>query len=380
MRRRRLSRVLACVVLVIVARRAVVPAAVAAASAGEPTAKAVSDALPPPDGRELYGEACAACHGADGRGSTATGVTVPLPDFTDCRVTTAEPDSNWLPLVAHGGPALGMSSQMPSFDGALTADQQRAVLAYVRSFCTDPAWPQGDLNFPQPLFVGKAFPEDEIVVHASFGDSSSARELAGDLAFERRVGARGQVEIALPAQLVDEKHGGPTAGGFGDLTLAYKHVAYAGLAPPAIASLAVDLVLPSGDAAKGTGEGTVAFEPALLAGARAGPLILQTDFRAALPIDASSAPRVFFYRFALQAPLGAMRRSLVPALELETAQRIDGDFHDYTALGPTFYVPLSKRGHVALALGGQVPVSAHRPFDYRVSALVLWDYLDGPLW
>ena len=118
----------------------------------------------------------------------------------------------------------------------------------------------------------------------------------------------------------------------------------------------------------------------MLAAGKLAGFILQTEFRAELPVDVDRAARVMFYRFALQRPLGPERRSLVPALELESAQRIDGEFHDYTVLGPTFYVPLTLRGHVALGLGGQVPVSAHRPFDYQLGAFVLWDFLDGPLW
>jgi mono/diheme cytochrome c family protein len=332
------------------------------------------------DGRAIYADACAACHGDDGRGRAGMAFDVPLPDFTDCRIATAEPESNWLPLIAHGGVELGLSTAMPAFADALTPEQQRAVLAYVRSFCTDPAWPLGDLNFPRPVFVGKAFPEDELVFSPAFVDASDAREIAGELAYERRIGPRGQVELALPAQLNDVKHSGPTVGGLGDIALAYKHVVYAGLAPRAIAALATDLVLPNGEPKKSTGDGTVAFEPAVLGGAELGGFILQTQFRAVLPIDVDRAARVLLYRFALQYPLGPMRRSLVPALEFESAQKIAGSFRDYTVLGPTFYVPLSRRGHVALGVGAQVPVSAYRPFDYRVGAFLFWDYLDGPLW
>jgi len=139
-------------------------------------------------------------------------------------------------------------------------------------------------------------------------------------------------------------------------------------------------VLPTGEPTKGTGDGTVAFEPALLGGAEWGGFIAQAQLRAVLPIDVDRAARVMLYRVALQYPLGPMRRSLVPAVELESAQKLAGQFRDYTLLGPTFYVPLSLRGHIALGAGAQVAVSAYRPFDYRVGAFFLWDYLDGPLW
>src|SRR5207247_10890695 len=75
-------------------------------------------------GPEVYAQACAACHGADGRGAPGgSGITVPLPDFTDCTVSTGETTANWAGLVRHGGPFLGMSDEMPAFGDALTEEE-----------------------------------------------------------------------------------------------------------------------------------------------------------------------------------------------------------------------------------------------------------------
>jgi hypothetical protein len=180
---------------------------------------------------------------------------------------------------------------------------------------------------------------------------------------------------------VRDRKGGATGGGIGDLGLAYKHVLYASLPRRSIVSVATDLILPSGDYSRGLGNGTTTFEPALLSGHRlpAG-FVLQTQFRAVLPTDVNRAPRVFQYRVALQYPLSPLKRGLVPALEFESTQKLEGTFTDYTVLAPTLYVPLSKRGHVALGFGGQMPVSTHRPFDYQLSGFFLWEYLDGGIW
>ena len=71
--------------------------AAAATSTAAQTASAKS-------GAELYTAACAACHGADGRGTTPTllGFATPIPDFTDCSFSTVEPDEDWM-AVSHDG-------------------------------------------------------------------------------------------------------------------------------------------------------------------------------------------------------------------------------------------------------------------------------------
>jgi hypothetical protein len=316
----------------------------------------------------------------DGRGAPdASAIKVPLPDFTHCQVSTREPDADWSALVAHGGPFLGMSMQMPAFGDALTPSEITAVLDHVRSFCKDPRWPRGELNFRRPVFVTKAFPEDEALIAFAFENATSERVYTTELSIERRLGSRGQVELALPLPAIEDKNGA-TVAGFGDLALAYKHVLYASLLHRSIVSLATDLVLPSGDRDRGLGDGTTTFEPALLTGHSLAGVVLQTQFRAVVPIDVDRAPRHFLYRFALQYPLGPLKNALVPGLEVELGQKIAGEFRDYGVLGPSLYVPLSRRGHVALGVGAQVPVTTHRPFDYRLAAFFLWEYLDGGIW
>jgi hypothetical protein len=37
------------------------------------------------------------------------------------------------------------------------------------------------------------------------------------------------------------------------------------------------------------------------------------------------------------------------------------------------YLGLVKRGHIAVSLGGQIPVAGERPFEYRVVSFPLWE-------
>src|SRR4030095_2089162 len=60
------------------------------------------------------------------------------------------------------------------------------------------------------------------------------------------------------------------------------------------------------------------------------------------------------------------KKRFAPAVELEHAQALDSDVRAATVLGPSLYVPLSRRGHVALGMGAQLPVAGARPFDWRV--------------
>jgi len=331
-------------------------------------------------GKELYEAACASCHGRDGRGAPeGTRIEVPLPDFSDCSFVTVETTGNWMALVAEGGPTLGLSSQMPSFADSLSEDQMREIIAYLREFCSDASWPAADLNFRRSLVTGKAFPEDEIVLNVSFEKSRESRSLVNEFTFEKRLGSRGMAEVTLPI-VYNDPRGGVATGGVGDLTLAYKHVLLASREYGAIASLALDLVLPTGNRDRGLGDGTVGLGPSLRAGKTLGPFVLQGEIKAVLPADVDLAPRRLLYRAALQLPLSSLKSGWVPALEFEADTKIEGQARDVYSLAPMLYKGLSKRGHIALAVGAKIPVAGAQSFDYQIGAFLLWEYLDGGLW
>jgi mono/diheme cytochrome c family protein len=112
----------------------------------------------PESGRELYRISCAACHGSDGRGTPAglVGFSTPLPDFTDCNFSTREAEADWAIVVAEGGPARGFSEIMPAFGNALSEEQVRKILLYIRTLSDCGEWPRGELNLPRALFTTKA--------------------------------------------------------------------------------------------------------------------------------------------------------------------------------------------------------------------------------
>jgi hypothetical protein len=86
------------------------------------------------------------------------------------------------------------------------------------------------------------------------------------------------------------------------------------------------------------------------------------------------------YRMALQYPLGPYARDPVPGIEFEQTHALASGAHTTTLLAPTFIVPLSRRGHVALGAGVQVPVAGTRVFDARAALELYWVYAQGPIW
>jgi cytochrome c6 len=93
--------------------------ALLALAAGSP-AKAAED------GAALFKSNCVVCHGADGTG-TPTGKALKAPDLHS-EVVQKMTDKQIADQIADG------KNNMPPFKGTLSADQIKALVAYVRTF------------------------------------------------------------------------------------------------------------------------------------------------------------------------------------------------------------------------------------------------------
>jgi mono/diheme cytochrome c family protein len=80
----------------------------------------------PGDGGETFKAKCAACHGADGTGSTAAGKAMKVRDLTSADVQ-AQTDDQLYDIIAKG------KGKMPAYGNSLGADKCKELIAFIRT-------------------------------------------------------------------------------------------------------------------------------------------------------------------------------------------------------------------------------------------------------
>lgn len=324
----------------------------------------------PATAAEMYRRWCAVCHAEDGTGRhPARPVkTAPL-DFTNCRLATAEPDADWALVIRHGGPAAGLSSEMPEFS-QLSPLEVDALVAHLRSLCRQPGWPPGNLSFRRALFTAKAFPENEAVLApmVSHGQSTYVR-VRIEASYGARLGRRGQIEVGLPAETVHWVTGRVT--GVGDLMIGGKYVLYASDARQLIATGGVETSLGTGSLQWGFGEGTTITEPYLATAARWRGWAIQSDLKTLF--FARKIRGEYYHRLVYD---GAVSRdsSFVPrawtaGVEFNGADRAFG-------VTPYLVKGLTRTGSLSVGAGVRIPLGTY-PYTtdlVRWRGYLLWDY------
>jgi mono/diheme cytochrome c family protein len=329
-------------------------------------------------GDEIYRAACLTCHGPDGRGSqrTVVGFDTPLPDFTDCAFASAEADADWHAVVHEGGRIRGLSRRMPAFGDALSPAHIDAVVGYVRGFCTDRTWPAGDLNLPRALFTEKAFPENEVVYTSTIGRGDDA-VVGNEVVYERRIGARSQIEAVVPVDLA--KQDGAWHAGLGDVALAFRRTVFASRRSGTVAAAGAEVAFPTGDAARGLGNGHYVFEPfAMLGQVLPGNAFLQVHGGLEIPSDTSVSKEAYLRSAAGFSHLAdrGFGRAWSPQVEVLFARPFGGAAE--WDVVPQMQVTLSKIQHVSVAGGVRIPLNQRKERDVAIVTYLLWDWFDGP--
>ena len=337
-------------------------------------------------GAKVYRAACINCHGPDGKGvsQSIVGFTQSIRDFTDCKSTAREPDSDWLAVVTLGGPARGFSELMPAFDKALTADEIEQVVAYLRTFCPGHAWPRGDLNLPRAFFTEKAFPEDEAVLTSAVNTKGPGL-ITNAIVYEQRLGARNQFEVKAPFgwQRTTAGDGTPDwTSNLGDIALGVKHVLYHSFERGSILSAGAEIIMPTGDEAQGFGSGTFIFEPFFSFGQ-----VLPADFflhaqaGAELPFQTEKAEGEGYFKLALGRSFDSGRwgRSWSPIVELLAVRELAAGALIDLDIVPQLQVTLNKRKNIMASVGVRFPLNHTAGRSPQVVFYLLWDWFDGTL-
>jgi mono/diheme cytochrome c family protein len=346
-------------------------------------------------GKAIYEAACAACHGTDGEGTpkSSAGFDPPqsFPHFDKCDETTPEFTRDYKAAIRDGGPARGFSTIMPSFSGVLTSAQMDEVIVYLRSLCKESGWPVGELNVPRALVTEKAFPESETVLTTTV-NAKGVPGISNELNYERILGKRDQLEVALPFGWVHKETGGMT-GGLGDIVIGDKHVLFSRLnANPdgplydstgSILSVQGEVVLATGDQRRGLGAGEpslgffAAYDQLL-----PGQVFVQVQPGIDIPRHTEYGPRSAYLRTAFGKSFagdGELGRLWSPMLEIIGNRDLTpGAKTDWDVI-PEFQVTLNRRQHVRAAMGYRLPINDTAGRPKQVIAYFIWDWFDGGL-
>jgi mono/diheme cytochrome c family protein len=335
----------------------------------------------PPDGRALYNSTCASCHGLDGKGRTPeqTGFDLELPDFSDCVFASREANGDWFSIIHEGGPRRSFSRMMPAFGSALSTEQIEAILGHIRTFCTDRRWPRGEFNLPAAMFTEKAFPEDE-AVWRTFVTAEGATAIESLLTYEKRFGARGQLELNLPFALLESTDRG-TQFGIGDIEVAWKQNVIANLDSGTIVTIAGAATLPTGNARHGFGGGTYILEPQLLLGQiLPEDAFFQAQLLAEFPLK-SGLPNELGWRAVVGKTWAAEEgfgRAFTPMIEVLGARPLESGAVTEWDVVPQLQVSLSQRQHILFNAGARIPLNETQRATQFVF-YVIWDWYDGGL-
>jgi mono/diheme cytochrome c family protein len=334
-------------------------------------------------GAEVYQNACMACHGPDGRGNpqSVVGFSRPLPDFTDCLFVTVEAAEGWEAVVHEGGPVRALDRHMPAFGGALSENEIGMAVGHIRTFCDERRkWPQGDLNFPRALITEKAFPENETLITSSF-QTGPMHASSTAMLYERRFGSRTMMEFNLPFD-TQQTDTGQSNYGLGDVAIAVKRDLFHSVPSGSIVSVGEEVGLPTGKESLGLGSGVTTFETFAAYGQRLpGLSFVQFHTGIGLPTKPDIVSREAFWRTAIgkQFIQGGFNRTWTPIVEFVAARElVDGAKSEWDVV-PQMQVSLSKRRHILISGGVQIPMNEREDRHPQVLTYFLWDWYEGGL-
>jgi hypothetical protein len=341
-------------------------------------------ALAQETGQQIFEAACIGCHGPGGKGQpeTTLGFEPPstFPDFTDCNGSTREKTFDWRATIHEGGKGRGFSEIMPSFAEALTMEQIDKIIAYLRERCVEKGWPLGELNLPRGLAVEKAFPEDEWLLQTDIDTNGNALSL--QLLYEKRFGARNQIEIGVPFNFL-KRTNASWVGGVGDIVLGYKYVIAHSGKKGSILSWQGEIIAPAGNRLRDLGSGVTTLETFASFGQILPRMsFIQMQAGGEFPTNAQRGNKAAYWRLNAGKSLAQNKgfgRLWTPMLELLADREIVSGAHVNWDAIPQMQVTLNRRQHVRMNVGLRMPVNNVRGRSKQLIFYFLWDFFDGGL-
>jgi mono/diheme cytochrome c family protein len=91
-------------------------------------------------GKIIYRENCAPCHGEAGKGDGLGARSLPArpADHTNAAVMNLRTDAFLRNVIAKGGSAMGLSAFMPAWQGIFKDNEIEDLVAYIRSLASPP--------------------------------------------------------------------------------------------------------------------------------------------------------------------------------------------------------------------------------------------------
>jgi mono/diheme cytochrome c family protein len=308
----------------------------------------------PLTGKQLFVRHCARCHTNSGTGLPANhpllaNFETPPADFSDPLFNSREPRGDWFLVVKHGAARLGLSHQMPAHGGRMTDAEIERVLEHLASFADTRGYPPGELNFTRSVRTIKAFPETELLLLGRYEGPQDGAPAAwrSTLYHARRLGRRFQAEAKLShlsQGAVSQIH---------DAELGVKW-AFHNRGQSLLLAAGTDLEIPIQSTADAT------LVPYLShAAPLGGRFTLQGTLRTHLPLGELGGGDVELSEVVHWLPT-PWRRGVFPGLELTAAAPFAAEGRWRLALIPQLHLALSKRGHVALNIGAELPLAGAR--------------------
>lgn len=376
-------------------RRVFLCAVLALPFLGSPAQAQTAKELGYETGEQIFQATCAGCHAPDGKGQPQhiLGFEPPatFPDFTDCSGSTRESDQQWSSVIHQGGASRAFSTIMPSFGPpekpALTDDEIKKVIKFLRTFCTeDPKWPSGDFNVARPMYTEKAFPEDELVLWNTV-NLNNGIGYNNNLVIEKRFGAITNLEFRFRGNFL--KPSGKWQGAIGDITVEYKRSVLVNNRTKSLIGWGSEVLIPTGNSAVGgTGQWEVEQFLTYTQILPKRSYFLQqvgaegTFKRHDDPIQAYARSTIG-KTFLADKGFG---RGFSIASELITTRNLASRQNFTLTVVPQFQVTVSKRQHMRLGVGVNIPVVKGPPNPgiiinpvntQQLTFYWLWDTFDG---